>query len=358
MKRLMQRTPSLLPPGLFWIVLAATMCGTASADTVQEARKARGAVTAPVDRAQEAIRREVAAKAKESKAIFERLKALPAPVAAPPMLVGQVIVQQQNVAMIEEIVLDGEDGPPRRVYTEQAFDAIVFGGAGRENYRLRWERVLDQSVGAAGRIYTLTFQQRRKLELAGKGDLKRHLDRIEGKRKEFATIRMDMPSASLFLRDLAQQRSTERTLFGDGSLYAKVLNTITEAEAGRDEDDQPGWLFPGNKLELQQAAERAHAVVVVRDLKLLGNVGTRDHLIWCADVTVTQCLKGKLAPGKLRLNAIPVSHSESLPKADDRKEYILFIERSEGRGITLHRVTKMLPFSKRHVHAVIEALER
>ena len=89
------------------------------------------------------------------------------------------------------------------------------------------------------------------------------------------------------MRDLSRFRTMQGSLFGDESLFAKVLKRINE-----DRDEPAEKPLPGSKLELHTAMERANVIVVATDLKPVGRTGNQHLSIWCADVTVTHCFKG------------------------------------------------------------------
>lgn len=197
---------------------------------------------APVDRAREAMRREAEAKAAELQAMFGQLKVVAPPAPVPRLfhtLPQPAVERTQIITTVEEVDPDDDEAGPRlvRVYTEQAFDFYVFGGSSVEACRSHLNTRLKQEVERVARERQLTPDQQAKLLLAGKGDIKRQFDRIEEKRKEFETVRKEMPKAAVFVRTLpAFARTSWRDPWGQDSLFAKVLVKIDDDRRDADAD--------------------------------------------------------------------------------------------------------------------------
>ncbi len=141
---------------------------------------------------------------------------------------------------------EGEDQPPpqpiRRINLNDAvvnrenFDVWLFEDAGYEAVRgMRLERLLKTRVDAATREHKLTRAQRAKLQLAGRGDIKRFFDQVEDRRREFETERRVYRNGLAALKRLEPLRQVYQDgPFGDGSLFAKTLQRIDDDQgAGR-----------------------------------------------------------------------------------------------------------------------------
>ena len=84
--------------------------------------------------------------------------------------------------------------PNRAVFmlTDDQFDQWVFGGprnsrAGRD----KLDSLLTLQVDDVARMCALSEAQKKKLLLAGRGDIKRFFDKVEEKRKKFAKVKND-----------------------------------------------------------------------------------------------------------------------------------------------------------------------
>jgi hypothetical protein len=141
---------------------------------------------------------------------------------------------------------EGEDQPPpqpiRRINLNTAvvnrenFDGWLFEDAGDEAARFRHlEKLLRRRVDAAAREHKLTPPQRAKLQLAGRGDIKRFFDQVEDRRREFETERRVYQNGMAALRRLEPLVQAFRDgPFGDGSLFVKTLQRINDEQwAGR-----------------------------------------------------------------------------------------------------------------------------
>jgi hypothetical protein len=81
----------------------------------------------------------------------------------------------------------------------------------------------------------LTELQRAKLQIAGKGDIKRFFDRAEEGRREFKLNKVEPRDAVAALRRLKPLSDAyDDGPFGDGSLFAKTLDRINDDRASTD----------------------------------------------------------------------------------------------------------------------------
>jgi hypothetical protein len=91
------------------------------------------------------------------------------------------------------------------------------------------DKMLRAKVEDAGQEHKLTFRQRAKLRLAGRGDIKRFFDRVEESRIDFEAQRQSFRTghpALLRLEPLARNYNVGP--FGDGSLFAKTFRKIND----------------------------------------------------------------------------------------------------------------------------------
>jgi hypothetical protein len=125
--------------------------------------------------------------------------------------------------------------PETEVVARENFDRWLFGEPWEGGPRKHLEEIFLTRVRDATRERGLNAAQRDKLDLAGRGDIKRFLDQVEDRRRSFESRRRDSRTAFevlLGLRPLSQVY--RHGPFGDGSLFAKTLRRIEdERKAGR-----------------------------------------------------------------------------------------------------------------------------
>jgi hypothetical protein len=112
------------------------------------------------------------------------------------------------------------------------FDMWVFGNTRTASAaRARIEARLKLQLDEIDRAARLTEAQKKKLELAGRGDIKRFFDRVEEKRKEFESVRTDQQKFSAFFQELRPlQLAMNAGLFGDESIFARTLKKTLDPE--------------------------------------------------------------------------------------------------------------------------------
>jgi hypothetical protein len=130
------------------------------------------------------------------------------------------------------------DEPPAQamvVVRESDLDLSIFGNVeSLEARRYRLERLLAKQIEQGARNSPMTDAQKTKLALAGKGDIKKFFDRVEGVHQRCGGAYVMTVDEEVF-RGLQGELQALRTLckdgpFGDGSLFAKALRTIRERE--------------------------------------------------------------------------------------------------------------------------------
>ncbi len=117
---------------------------------------------------------------------------------------------------------------------EALFNQLVYGRMPPDEVRERFERILTLRITYIDRTCGLSQAQKEKLELAGKGEIKRRLDGIED-RKNVVNRRVDQDEYVKLMGELQKVNQTlNAELFGDGSLFSKALKTtLAEDQAAR-----------------------------------------------------------------------------------------------------------------------------
>jgi hypothetical protein len=145
-----------------------------------------------------------------------------------------------------------DDAPPNAAQvgmfevSRQQFDMWVFGNTGRANAfgsasfdpRERLESTLKMKVEELTAASKLSSAQEQKLLLAGHGDIKRFLDQVEAKRKEFEAVRKDQQKFGNFYQTLQPLRNVfNGGMFAEGSIFAKsVRRTLDPEQSARFEE--------------------------------------------------------------------------------------------------------------------------
>ncbi len=136
----------------------------------------------------------------------------------------------------DEEEADAEPGLPvarRPLLNDQQFDQQIFGRAESvESARARLRQVLSGQLLRLDRQYRLTDVQRQKLVLAGEGDIKRALDRVDELRRKFQLVKYDRSGAIECLQEARNLRiRLQGGIFEFDSLLAKTIaTTITEEQ--------------------------------------------------------------------------------------------------------------------------------
>jgi hypothetical protein len=116
---------------------------------------------------------------------------------------------------------------------EAQFDMWVFGNArSAVAARARLESSLKVKLAAVEQITRLTPAQKKKAELAARGDLKRFFDDVEDRRNRFKILNKDQDQAKLaeFYQSLQPvQTAFQSGVFGAGSVFAKTLRKTLDA---------------------------------------------------------------------------------------------------------------------------------
>jgi hypothetical protein len=125
-----------------------------------------------------------------------------------------------------------ENVPARPLFMldENAFNRTVYGNLGPEAARDGFDRNLALRIALVDRTCGISAAQRANLELAGKGDIKRHLDRIADQ-KQFISRPLEQAEYSKLWQELqALNQIQGAELFGERSLFSKALKAILDAD--------------------------------------------------------------------------------------------------------------------------------
>ena len=112
-----------------------------------------------------------------------------------------------------------------RALAAECFDLWICGDLTEEK-KMIWLLANLSGKVVAARDRGLSPAEEGKLILAGRGDIKRFLARIEAKRRDFEAVRKDVLEGQMFLKsDEIRSLSAEfrQGPFGDDSLFAKIL---------------------------------------------------------------------------------------------------------------------------------------
>jgi hypothetical protein len=204
-----------------------------------------------VNRAAAAVRREAEAGIKLREKEFARLKAHP----PAPLELQHVVIQVVNanragapfpvnmrfqrgrvpiwlapIPARNDLLDDDEPSEPQLLVAPEAFDFNLFGSTGDvHSARTHLETMLTSKIDAIDRMSHIAAVQKKKLLLAGRGDIKRLIDRIEDERKTFEQVRTDLTRCEEFLTRLEPLRwMIFHGPFGPDSLLSKTLNKMRD----------------------------------------------------------------------------------------------------------------------------------
>jgi hypothetical protein len=167
-------------------------------------------------------------------------------------------------------------------------DFVVFGadaGAARDRLESRLIRVIDQ----VDQMYDLTPEQEKKLEVAGRGDIKRFFDRIAEMKRQFDQPEGDLVQNRVSQHDLHSLRQEfQQNHFDDNSLFSKTLKRMLTPEhrARYEERDRVAtyrtrvnWvLFPlSRELGLSREQHRRLLDVIAKETRPLEKYGELDE---------------------------------------------------------------------------------
>jgi hypothetical protein len=167
------------------------------------------------------------------------MRSLQLPIARPIVVAMLVVAATGNLARAQR---EGR-GREEQVLLEQArlmihqemFKQSILGTEeGAKELRDRFESVLSSRIARLDGLYGLSEGQKKKLLLAGRGDIKHFFDRVEETRKRLPLLADDEDEDSGVLQELETlRRDSRHDLFGEGSILAKTLKKTLTAEQSR-----------------------------------------------------------------------------------------------------------------------------
>jgi len=116
---------------------------------------------------------------------------------------------------------------------EANFDQWVFQGSGNAAAgRARIDSQLKLKLDELNRVCDLSDEQRKKLTLAARGDMKRFFDQVEEVRRKFVKVKNDPNGFNNVWQEINPlQQKQSAGLFGDNSLFGKtVRRTLTDEQ--------------------------------------------------------------------------------------------------------------------------------
>jgi hypothetical protein len=146
---------------------------------------------------------------------------------------GQAARAQDDGAEDEAEQKDAVQLPRAAVFNEAQFDQWLFGNLGTVNAgvaRNKLDALLTLSVEDLGRTCGLEPLQKKKLLLAGRGDIKRYFDRVEETRKKFQSVKNNQNQLGLMWQDIQVLQTAFQGIFDEGSIFAKSLKSTLSPE--------------------------------------------------------------------------------------------------------------------------------
>lgn len=175
--------------------------------------------------------------------------------------------------------------------TDEQFEQWIFGksiGAACRAY----ESWLSKEIEAADRRYWLAPDQKRKLEVAGRGDMKRLFDRCEEAKERLRHAGGDLRRIDAAMQELRDfQADPHARLFGEESLFAKTLRKTLNPDqvAAREKNiyrARVEWMVTilDRALGLNAEQHRRFAALLVEETPPLKRYGSSDYdaLMWQA----------------------------------------------------------------------------
>jgi len=115
---------------------------------------------------------------------------------------------------------------------EQQFDSWIFQNAqNAKGARERLEKHLALQIDFVEKACRLNHTQRKKLNLAGRGDIKTFFEQVDVVRQKFLLVRKDQNKFNELWQDIQPLQMTfQAGLFGDDSLFAKTLRNVLDSQ--------------------------------------------------------------------------------------------------------------------------------
>jgi hypothetical protein len=183
---------------------------------------------------------------------------------------------------------------PKVVIQESLFNRLVFGGSanppkGREGA----EVVLANEIKAIDRVCSLSDAQRKKLQLAGRGDIKLAFERLGALREKFVGVPIGLSERNTVIQELQVLGIRLRGgLFDDNSLFRKTLrNALTDEQLSKYipmERDQrlrkveavlQSWELQANGIKLSASKRKEVAKLLIDKARPPKDYGTHTHYV-------------------------------------------------------------------------------
>ena len=118
------------------------------------------------------------------------------------------------------------------MFADQNFDQWVFNnGTNSAQAKTKAETVLKLQIEDIDRICSLTELQKKKLRLAGQGDLKRFYDLVEEKRRKFKAVQNDQQKFNEIWQDIQPlQAKIAAGFFGQDSFFQHTVRNVLNPE--------------------------------------------------------------------------------------------------------------------------------
>jgi hypothetical protein len=147
---------------------------------------------------------------------------------------GRELIGRRNDLIEVEDVVDQLD-PLRVERFLREFALMTLGRGDGEQARRRLESRLKFRIDQIDRVCKLSPEQRSKLNVAGRGDMRRFFAQIDALKAKWADVAIEVDVQALHARLIEQVADsnvvkTETDCFGDGSLYSKVLKSTLTPE--------------------------------------------------------------------------------------------------------------------------------
>jgi hypothetical protein len=183
------------------------------------------------------------------------------------------------------------EAEPQFQMTDEQFEQWIFGkdlGETRKHLQSR----LDWEINRADQMYRLTAGQKKKLEVAGRGDMKRLFDRFQEAKEQLHRARGDFNQIGPILQELQSYKQAPHAyLFGDESMLAKTLKkTLSPEQIASHEKtiyrSRVEWMVSllDSALGLKAEQHRRFVTLIVEETPPLKRYGNFDYdaLMWQA----------------------------------------------------------------------------
>ena len=208
---------------------------------------------------------------------------------------------------------DGDEEEPARAravfMTDEQFDQWVFGPIrGAEKAAAQFKAQLSDKIRELDRMYDLTPEQKKKLQVAGNRDIQRFFDTIREKKEILdravdnnVQLRAIVRDLQMLRREVLRRGVTTEFPFGEGSLLAKTLKKTLVAEQSSRHNkafyrSRVEWVVTSSRmwLGLSQEEYRRFVALIVEETPPLKRYG--DH-----DAQAVMFQASKLPEPKLKL---------------------------------------------------------